>query len=94
MSGKRHYGYFRCPKCNAKWESAQVYSVSANQQEYYKQDCKNCRIACSPYKVEPLQCPNCGKPAKLCQCPKRHTDPSKGHRSDLCHKCQSGRPCY
>ncbi|XP_069127765.1 zygote arrest protein 2.L-like [Argopecten irradians] len=96
MPGQRHYGYFRCPSCNGHWESAQVFPVSNGANEYFKQDCKKCKIACSPYRVEPLQCPNCGQQAAFCCCPRsdqHHVDPNKAHRNELCHKCRSGYPC-
>ncbi|VDI54127.1 zygote arrest protein 1 [Mytilus galloprovincialis] len=93
---ERRYGFFRCPICRAHWESAYVFCVQGTDRVYYKQDCKKCKKACNPYRLEKLKCSICGQ--SDCTCSKeekeeRHTDPNKPHRSDLCHKCQSGRPC-
>ncbi|VDI54128.1 zygote arrest protein 1 [Mytilus galloprovincialis] len=93
----RRYGFFRCTNCRAQWESAYVFCVSQwSDGEYYEQDCKKCNTACSPYKVEKLKCSKCGQSVCVCsraEKAERHTDPNKPHRSDLCHKCQSGSPC-
>ncbi|XP_021339795.1 zygote arrest protein 1-like isoform X2 [Mizuhopecten yessoensis] len=75
---------------------------------YYKQECKNCKTACNPYRVEDVKCPKCGKPAKECHgmCDDSDDDyggnsdydsddgdSKKPHRADLCQKCRSGWPC-
>ncbi|XP_046357980.1 zygote arrest protein 1-like [Haliotis rufescens] len=94
MSKQRRYGYFRCPDCNSHWESSHVYCYGFTP--LYEQDCKSCDTSCLPYRVEKLICSVCKK--HNCTCTKedrkkRNIDPNKPHRSDLCHKCQSGDPC-
>ncbi|KAL3869529.1 hypothetical protein ACJMK2_042198 [Sinanodonta woodiana] len=91
---KRKYGFFRCTKCNANWESSHVYEKSPS--EYYEQECKKCRISVSPYKVESIVCKMCGQEDCICteeDRQKRHTDPNKPHRSDLCERCKKGLKC-
>ena len=68
-------------------------------QVLYEQDCKQCETACSPYKVEKIQCSKCGQTD--CRCTeeeleekRRHVDPNKPHLADLCHKCRAGLPCH
>ncbi|KAK3591162.1 hypothetical protein CHS0354_029011, partial [Potamilus streckersoni] len=63
---------------------------------YYQQECKSCRIAVSPYKVEPIICSRCEQ--QNCECTKedrkkRNINPNKPHRSDLCEKCKNGSLC-
>ena len=67
-------------------------------QVMFRQDCKECKTACFPYKVEKIQCSLCG--LTDCQCTEeeleekqRHVDPSKPHLASLCHKCRAGKPC-
>ncbi|KAH3775596.1 hypothetical protein DPMN_177002 [Dreissena polymorpha] len=87
------YGFFECSKCKSRWESAKVTPKHIRDQ-YYGQQCKSCNIMCQPYRVEETKCSRCGMVARTCGCDKtRHTDPRKPHRSDLCEKCRSGRPC-
>ncbi|OWF47377.1 Zygote arrest protein 1 [Mizuhopecten yessoensis] len=64
---ERRYGFFRCLSCKGEWQSSHVYCIKGTTTVYYKQDCKNCKTACNPYKVEDVKCPMCGKPAKECQ---------------------------
>ncbi|KAL3870064.1 hypothetical protein ACJMK2_042680 [Sinanodonta woodiana] len=89
MSSKRMYGFFRCTKCNADWESSHVYSKG---NEYYKQDCKRCLIAVGPYRVEPIICSVCGE--QICTCTeRRNIQPNRPHLSHLCEKCKNGHVC-
>ena len=64
----------------------------------YKQDCKDCNTPCKPYRVERIRCSMCGQTTCVCTDEeleeKRHVDPSKPHRADLCHKCRAGQPCH
>uniref|UniRef100_A0A8W8LKI4 3CxxC-type domain-containing protein n=3 Tax=Magallana gigas TaxID=29159 RepID=A0A8W8LKI4_MAGGI len=93
----RRYGFFRCPSCNAHWESSHTYKKSQNVEIYHKQDCKKCHIGCEPYRVERLICSICKTQPCTCTAEERrarHNDPNKPHRSDLCHKCRSGFPCH
>ena len=92
----RKYGFFRCTKCKAQWESAYVHCIEGTDNDYYKQECKRCNIACSPYRVEELKCAVCGETKCVCSREDRegrHTDLNKPHRSDLCERCKSGRSC-
>ncbi|XP_048249863.1 zygote arrest protein 1-like [Haliotis rufescens] len=94
MMSDRRYGYFRCPKCNAHWESSHVYCHGFKA--VYEQDCKSCKIGCLPYGVKKMNCSVCSSAACTCTTEdrkKRNIDVIKPHRSDLCHKCRSGRPC-
>ena len=67
-------------------------------QVMYEQECKSCREAYSPYKVEEIRCSKCGQTTCVCtqkeKEEKHHVDPKKPHRADLCHKCKAGLPCH
>ncbi|KAK7111063.1 zygote arrest protein 2.S-like [Littorina saxatilis] len=95
---ERRYGYFRCKDCKKSWESSQVYCKRGTLVVRYQQDCKDCKTPCFPYKTEKMRCSVCGNTD--CTCTKddldekrRHVDPNKPHRADLCHKCRDGKPC-
>ncbi|XP_025107287.1 zygote arrest protein 1-like isoform X2 [Pomacea canaliculata] len=90
---KRCYGCFQCPNCRKRWDSAYVFcrKQRGSLRPLYKQACKACRVSCLPYKVKPLRCSQCWE--TNCTCDRRHSDVHKPHRSDLCQRCRSGRPC-
>lgn len=95
---ERRYGYFRCTKCNKLWESSLVYCRAGTDDPVYQQDCKACNTACFPCRVEKIVCSKCGRTECICtkedlEDKKRHTDPNKPHRSDLCHRCRAGLKC-
>ncbi|XP_048249865.1 zygote arrest protein 1-like [Haliotis rufescens] len=93
MSNRR-YGYFECDECGSSWESAHVYCDGF--EPVYEQDCRTCDTPCLPIRVEKLICSVCNERDCICtECGERerNIDPSKAHRSDLCHKCQLGYPC-
>ncbi|KAL3841802.1 hypothetical protein ACJMK2_019903 [Sinanodonta woodiana] len=92
--GRRRYGFFQCSRCNAHWESSHVYRKGGY--DYYQQECKTCRIAVSPYKVEPIKCSMCGEENCICSDEdreERHNDSNRPHRSDLCERCKKGLKC-
>ncbi|KAL8567974.1 hypothetical protein ACOMHN_029149 [Nucella lapillus] len=94
---ERRYGFFRCTSCQKTWESSHVYCRPGTETVMFKQDCKDCNIACFPYKTEPIRCSQCGQ--TICVCTdeeledKRHTNLEKPHLASLCHKCRAGIPC-
>ncbi|XP_072023555.1 zygote arrest protein 1-like isoform X1 [Amphiura filiformis] len=105
----RRYGFFKCDSCRRRWESANVYCKKDSFEALYGQECSRCAEAGNddvmvfPYRVERLKCPRCGSNAG-CSCfeesseddsddDARHNDPTKAHRSDLCGRCLSGKPC-
>nr|KAI8754011.1 zygote arrest protein 1-like [Biomphalaria glabrata] len=88
---RRMYGYFRCPDCRKQWESSHVYGKPGERGAAYGQECKDCRIMCMPYRLENIKCSQCGQTD--CECERRHVDPNKNHRSDLCGKCKAGLKC-
>ncbi|KAK6178749.1 hypothetical protein SNE40_011262 [Patella caerulea] len=93
-SNQRH-GYFRCSDCRQGWESSHVYVKNNGQfpeQVQFGQECGNCIKECKPYRLEKLRCSMCHQQRCVCE-DKRHNEPNKGHRSDLCLRCKSGRPC-
>ena len=58
-----------------------------------KQSCKQCKIMVYPDKTEKLRRPEemeeeegTGR--------KRHINPRRAHREDLCSRCRTGIPCY
>ncbi|KAK7111065.1 zygote arrest protein 2.S-like [Littorina saxatilis] len=95
----RRYGYFRCSSCRKTWESSHVYCDEGTDTALYEQDCKDCKTPCTPYRVEKIQCSQCGNTECTCtkkelEDKKRHVDPSKPHLAHLCHKCRAGMPCH
>ncbi|XP_046557815.1 uncharacterized protein LOC124267014 [Haliotis rubra] len=75
-------------------ESSHVYCYGFTPK--YEQDCRSCDTPCMPYRVEKLICSKCKQHDCICSKQdrlERTIDPNKPHRSDLCHKCQSGNPC-
>ncbi|XP_025108493.1 sarcoplasmic reticulum histidine-rich calcium-binding protein-like [Pomacea canaliculata] len=90
---KRCFGSFECPSCSNRWDSAYVFCRKrrGSLEPLYEQDCKECDASCLPYRVAPLRCSLCGETD--CTCERHHSDVNKPHRSDLCHRCRSGRRC-
>ena len=60
-----------------------------------KQSCKQCKIMVYPEKTEELRRPEkieeegTGRTGR-----KRHINPQRAHREDLCSRCRTGIPCY
>mmetsp|Transcript_18775 Transcript_18775/g.16714 ORF Transcript_18775/g.16714 Transcript_18775/m.16714 type:complete len:168 (+) Transcript_18775:56-559(+) len=48
---------------------------------------------CYPYDCE-CECEDCGEIGNECICFERHSDPTKNHKQELCHKCRNkSQPC-
>ncbi|XP_030090660.2 ZAR1-like protein [Serinus canaria] len=88
---EQKYGYFHCKDCKTRWESAYVWCISGSNKVYFKQLCRKCQKGFNPYRVETIQCQICSK--TRCSCPqrKRHIDPKRPHRQELCGRCRGKR---
>ncbi|KFV96596.1 Zygote arrest protein 1, partial [Eurypyga helias] len=88
---EQKYGYFHCKDCKTRWESAYVWCISGSNKVYFKQLCRKCQKGFNPYRVEAIQCQSCSK--TRCSCPqkKRHIDPKRPHRQELCGRCKGKR---
>ncbi|XP_060596846.1 zygote arrest protein 1.L-like [Ruditapes philippinarum] len=66
---ERKFGFFHC-YCQKgySWTSAHVYCVKNTKKVYYKQMCKQCHTWHNPYRVQNLQCPECGMDVHYCEC--------------------------
>ncbi|KAK7500818.1 hypothetical protein BaRGS_00008062 [Batillaria attramentaria] len=96
--GERRYGHFRCTKCGKKWESSHVYCRQGTDKVMFKQECKDCRVACFPYQLERIRCSMCQETDCVCteeelEEKRLNIDPNKPHLSHLCLKCRAGKPC-
>ncbi|KAF6036018.1 ZAR1 [Bugula neritina] len=89
---KKRYGYFKCPSCHKRWESARTWCVYKGKRDgkkvfkpTSKQACKECKIMTLPEETKPLRRPELGEV--------RHVDPRRAHKRELCSRCRDGLPC-
>ncbi|XP_062908969.1 zygote arrest protein 2.L-like [Mobula hypostoma] len=88
---EQKYGYYHCKDCNIRWESAYVWCISGTNKVYFKQFCRKCNKGYNPYKVEAILCQACFKHCCTCTQKKRHIDPKRPHRQELCGRCRGKR---
>ncbi|XP_069747706.1 zygote arrest protein 2.L-like isoform X2 [Narcine bancroftii] len=60
-------------------------------QVYFKQFCRKCDKGYNPYKVEAILCQACFENCCTCTQKKRHIDPKRPHRQQLCGRCRGKR---
>ncbi|XP_041054532.1 zygote arrest protein 1-like isoform X2 [Carcharodon carcharias] len=60
-------------------------------QVYFKQFCRKCDNGYNPYRVEAILCQTCFKTRCTCTQKKRHIDPKRPHRQELCGRCRGKR---
>eukprot|EP00062_Callorhinchus_milii_P007056 gi/632948291/ref/XP_007889511.1/ PREDICTED: ZAR1-like protein [Callorhinchus milii] len=88
---EQKYGYYHCKDCNIRWESAYIWCISGTNKVYFKQFCRKCDKGYNPYRVEPILCQTCSKTRCTCPQKKRHIDPRRPHRQELCGRCRGKR---
>ncbi|XP_041054531.1 zygote arrest protein 1-like isoform X1 [Carcharodon carcharias] len=88
---EQKYGYYHCKDCNIRWESAYVWCISGTNKVYFKQFCRKCDNGYNPYRVEAILCQTCFKTRCTCTQKKRHIDPKRPHRQELCGRCRGKR---
>ncbi|KAG9351805.1 hypothetical protein JZ751_023056, partial [Albula glossodonta] len=88
---EQKYGFFHCSKCNIRWESAYVWCISGTNKVYFKQLCRKCQMCFNPYRVESIQCQDCGQTRCSCERKQRHINMKRPHRQDLCGRCRGKR---
>ncbi|XP_069747704.1 zygote arrest protein 2.L-like isoform X1 [Narcine bancroftii] len=88
---EQKYGYYHCKDCNIRWESAYVWCISGTNKVYFKQFCRKCDKGYNPYKVEAILCQACFENCCTCTQKKRHIDPKRPHRQQLCGRCRGKR---
>ncbi|XP_067889614.1 zygote arrest protein 1.L-like [Heterodontus francisci] len=88
---EQKYGYYHCKDCNIRWESAYVWCISGTNKVYFKQFCRKCDKGYNPYRVEAILCQTCFKTRCTCTQKKRHIDPKRPHRQELCGRCRGKR---
>ncbi|XP_032879329.1 ZAR1-like protein [Amblyraja radiata] len=88
---EQKYGYYHCKDCNIRWESAYVWCISGTNKVYFKQFCRKCDKGYNPYRVEAILCQTCFKNCCSCTQKKRHIDPKRPHRQELCGRCRGKR---
>ncbi|XP_020383613.1 zygote arrest protein 1 isoform X1 [Rhincodon typus] len=88
---EQKYGYYHCKDCNIRWESAYVWCISGTNKVYFKQFCRKCDKGYNPYRVEAILCQTCFKTRCTCAQKKRHIDPKRPHRQELCGRCRGKR---
>ncbi|XP_078078980.1 zygote arrest protein 2.L-like [Mustelus asterias] len=88
---EQKYGYYHCKDCNIRWESAYVWCISGTNKVYFKQFCRKCDKGYNPYRVEAILCQTCFKTRCTCIQKKRHIDPKRPHRQELCGRCRGKR---
>uniref|UniRef100_UPI00398E9FF3 zygote arrest protein 1.S-like n=1 Tax=Pristiophorus japonicus TaxID=55135 RepID=UPI00398E9FF3 len=88
---EQKYGYYHCKDCNIRWESAYVWCISGTNKVYFKQFCRKCDKGYNPYRVEAILCQTCFKTRCICTQKKRHIDPKRPHRQELCGRCRGKR---
>lgn len=86
--------HFKC-QCGSEWISAHVWVVAGTHKVFHRQDCKECHVACNPFKVEERVCQLCMQEQRVCVCDKSHLkDTKKPHVQMLCYACRDRpTPC-